>query len=218
MFVPPRNERLGLDHWISRDGGVLLPRWSTLPTSWMTRSCPWLTTGAKNRKCIMTTTTITTVSTISLIIIMPCSGRLSPAQVTQIARSPARNGSPWFTQVFHRWWCRVTFHQALLSLHSALGLKNIRKMRQFRGISFQMDCFAAFLGVWESGNVRAARSGTMRLRFFYAKGANEYWNGQAAQTCETMTPFTALHWPRSLGVKLPRAVLNSAFLLVGWGT
>ena len=132
-------ERFGLDHWISWEGGLLLPSWSTLLTSWMTRSCPWLTTGAQQGKRIMTTT----VSTISLIMIVPCSRRLPPVQVTLIARSPAKNGSPWFTQVFQRWWCCVTFHQTLLSLHSALGLSNIGKTPQSRGISSQMDCLGS---------------------------------------------------------------------------
>lgn len=169
-------ERLGLDHWISREGGLLLPRWSTLRTSWMTRSCRRPTTGAQNGICIMTTTitNVTTVSTISLLI-MPYSVGLVPAHVTQIVRSPAENGSPWLSQVFHRWGCCVAFHQALLSLHSALGLRISGRRER---ISFQMDCLLHFLGSGESGNVRAPRSGTIWLRFFYAKGENEYWNGQ----------------------------------------
>lgn len=183
-------ERLGLDHWISREGGLLLPRWSTLRTSWMTRSCRRPTTGAQNGICIMTTTitNVTTVSTISLLI-MPYSVGLVPAHVTQIVRSPAENGSPWLSQVFHRWGCCVAFHQALLSLHSALGLKNIWKTWAH---FLSNGLLAAFFGVWGVWECSGSSIWDNMVTLLLCKGRKRVlkWT---AQRCATMTPFTALH-------------------------
>ena len=183
-------ERLGLDHWISREGGLLLPRWSTLRTSWMTRSCRPPTTGAQNGICIMTTTitNVTTVSTISLLI-MPYSVGLVPAHVTQIVRSPAENGSPWLSQVFHRWGCCVAFHQALLSLHSALGLKNIWKTWAH---FLSNGLLAAFFGVWGVWECSGSSIWDNMVTLLLCKGRKRVlkWT---AQRCATMTPFTALN-------------------------